>query len=169
LLKSDTSTKLGGANKRLKAGWNLAYCPAVASDLESLIALRIESMRESLERIGRFDPERARARFCPGFSPEHTRHILVGGKRIGFFVVKPQAAELLLDHLYIHPSHQGRSVGGAVLVQVFIEADRSGGLPVRVGALRESESNRFYSKHGFQLVEQSEFDNYDVRSGKNAL
>jgi hypothetical protein len=29
-------------------------------DFEALVALRIEAMRESLERVGRFDPVRAR-------------------------------------------------------------------------------------------------------------
>jgi len=145
----------------------IAFSAAEASDFEALVALRIEAMRESLERVGRFNPERARERFRAGFSPEHTRHIEFGGERIGFFVVKPQPAELLLDHLYVRPSHQGKGIGSAVLSQVFAEADRSG-VPLRVGALRESESNRFYSERGFQLVEQSEFDNYYVRSGKNA-
>ena len=78
------------------------------------------------------------------------------------------ATELLLDHLYVHPNYQGKGIGGAVLAKVFAEADQSG-FTVRVGALRESESNRFYSERGFQLVEQSEFDNYYVRSAKNAL
>jgi GNAT superfamily N-acetyltransferase len=145
----------------------VAFSTAEANDFEALVTLRIEAMRESLERVGRFDPERARERFRAGFSPELTRHIEFGGQRIGFFVVKPQPGELLLDHLYVRPSYQGKGIGSAVLGQVFAEADRSG-LPVRVGALRESESNRFYSERGFQLVEQSEYDNYYVRSGKNA-
>jgi hypothetical protein len=48
---------------------------AVASDAEALAAIRVEAMRESLERIGRFDPQRARERFLSAFSPTHTRHI----------------------------------------------------------------------------------------------
>ena len=37
--------------------------PAVSeADFEDLLALRIAAMRESLERLGRFDPERARSR-----------------------------------------------------------------------------------------------------------
>jgi hypothetical protein len=43
-----------------------------------------------------------------------------------------------------------------------MEADASA-LPLRVGALKESASNRFYIRHGFQFVESSEFDNYYVR------
>lgn len=120
-------------------------------------------MRASLERIGRFDPQRARERFRAGFSPAHTKHIVAAGQSVGFFVAKPQEGHLLLDHLYIKPAHQGRGIGAQVLRWVFGQAE-SLSLPVRVGALRESESNRFYVRHGFTLVEQGEFDNYYFRS-----
>ncbi|WLG85684.1 GNAT family N-acetyltransferase [Pseudomonas cucumis] len=133
-----------------------------SSDFEALVAIRIEAMRESLERIGRFDPMRARERFRDGFSPEFTRYIEVCGEQVGFVVVKPLIDGLLLDHLYIKPRAQGRGIGSAVLRQVFMEADASA-LPLRVGALKESASNRFYIRHGFQFVESSEFDNYYVR------
>ena len=139
-----------------------------ASEAEELVALRVEAMRESLERVGRFDPARARERFLSGFFPEHTRHIEVGGHRVGFVAVKPGADGLLLDHLYVHPSAQGQGVGSAVLAQVFAEADAKA-FSLRVGALRDSASNRFYARHGFVLVEQTEFDNYYVRSVQNAL
>ncbi len=146
----------------------ITFAAAQASDFEALVALRIQAMRESLERIGRFDPVRARERFRSGFSPEHTRHIMIGGERVGFVVVKPQGDALLLDHLYVRPGSQGRGIGAAVLAHVFAEADASA-LQVRVGALRDSDSNRFYARHGFQLVEPGEFDNYYVRPSQNAL
>lgn len=147
----------------------ITFCPVSAEDAESLVALRIEAMRESLERIGRFDPSRARERFLAGFSPEHTRHVLLHSERVGFFVLRPhEQGGLLLDHLYVQPTHQGKGVGARVLAQVFMEADAVGA-QVRVGALRQSDSNRFYLRHGFALVQESEFDNYYVRSSQNAL
>ncbi|WLG46949.1 GNAT family N-acetyltransferase [Pseudomonas sp. FP1740] len=136
--------------------------PAHPADLDNLVAIRIEAMRESLERIGRFDPVRARERFINGFDCRNTRHIELAGERVGFIVVKPQLNELLLDHLYVRPNAQGTGVGSAVLEQIFKEADAAA-LPVRVGALKESASNRFYIRHGFQFVESGEFDNYYVR------
>lgn len=137
--------------------------PARAEDFDSLVALRIEAMRESLERIGRFDAQRARERFRAGFDPSVTRHIVVDGRRVGFVAVKRLADHWLLDHLYIHPAAQGRGVGAEVLLQVFAETDPAQ-MPMRVGALRESDSNRFYERHGFTLVERAEFDNYYVRN-----
>lgn len=137
----------------------LAFVDAAAEDVEALVELRIAAMRESLERIGRFDPQRARERFAAGFAPEHTRHVEVGGERVGVVVVKPRGRALLLDHLYIRPGAQGRGIGAAVLARVLAEADAQA-LPLCVGALRGSDSNRFYRRHGFTLVEQGEFDNH---------
>ena len=40
---------------------------------------------------------------------------------------------------------------------------------VRVGALKESDSNRFYLRHGFVFERAGEFDNYYVRPAPGAL
>ena len=143
----------------------IALAPVSESDFDDLVELRIEAMRESLERIGRFDPARAKERFRSGFSPEQTKYILSGGTKVGLLVTKQQREHLLLDHLYIRPEYQGQGIGGIVLRLVFVQADALN-LSVKVGALRESDSNRFYVRHGFQLVEQAEFDNYYVRPSK---
>ena len=141
----------------------LEFASAAAQDVEELVALRIAAMRDSLERIGRFDPVRARERFLSGFAPQHTQHIVYAGQRIGFYAIKPMDGGLLLYHLYIRPGHQNLGAGSAALAHVFALAAAQG-LPVRVGALRGSDSNRFYQRHGFALVEQGEFDNYYVRA-----
>jgi len=143
-------------------GSTVAFSPATAADLEELIAIRIEAMRESLEQLGRFDPVRAGDRLRNGFVPEDTRFILANGARAGFVVVREGNAELLLDHLYVRTSFQGQGIGSAVLERVFGEADARG-LPVRVGALRGSASNRFYLRHEFIQVAEEEWDIYYVR------
>lgn len=137
----------------------VAFEPATAADAEALVAIRIAAMRESLERVGRFDPQRARDRFLAGFDPARTRHVLSDGERIGFVVVREHGDGLLLDHLYLLPRFQGRGIGAAVLADVLAHADASR-LPVRVGALRGGAANRFYERHGFVLVEQGEWDNF---------
>ena len=141
--------------------------PVAATNAEALVAIRIAAMRESLERIGRFDPVRARERFLASFDPACTRFIELDGARVGFVVLKKAAHGLLLDHLYVVPSQQGRGIGAAVLAQVFAQADASDST-LRVGALRGSDSNRFYRRHGFVLVEEGEFDNYYERAASSA-
>lgn len=142
--------------------------PAQQSDLDNLVAIRIEAMRESLERVGRFDPVRARERFVSGFEARNTHCIEVAGERVGFVVVKHHHNELLLDHLYVRPSAQGSGIGSVVFAHIFNLADAAA-LPIKVGALKESASNRFYTRHGFQFVESSEFDNYYVRQNVPAV
>ena len=140
----------------------LELAPVHAADFEALLALRIAAMRESLQRLGRFDPERARARFLASFAPEFTRHVLLEAQRVGFLTVTPDAGSLLLDHLYIHPDHQGRGLGALLLQRVFAEADAAG-LELRVGALKESASNRFYLRYGFVVLHETEWDVHYVR------
>lgn len=135
---------------------------AIQSDAEALADIRVVAMRESLERIGRFNPQRARDRFLSSFIPSFTRIIFISEEKVGFFVVKPDGPSLLLDHLYIKPEHQNFGIGQIVLNEIFKEADKLS-LSVRVGALKESDSNRFYKRNGFLLIEESEFDNYYIR------
>jgi GNAT superfamily N-acetyltransferase len=147
---------------------SIALTPAADGDAAGLADLRAAAMRESLERLGRFDRERARDRVLSGFSRAHTRHIVRGGLRVGFVVMKPIDGALLLDQLHVAPSHQGDGVGSAVLGRLFAEADAAG-LPIRLSALRDSDANRFYVRHGFQCVGESEWDIHYVRppAGKN--
>ncbi len=142
------------------------FCAATEDDFEALLALRILAMRPSLERLGRFDPQRARERLRAGFDPAVTRIIVVDGCQVGFVAVKPlpdaPAAGLLLDHLYLHPDWQGRQLGAWVMRQVIAEAERAG-LPLHVGALRGSDANRFYQRQGFVQSSKSEWDIYYIR------
>ncbi len=68
--------------------------PATETDAEALVVVRIAAMRESLEKIGRFDAQRARERLLSSYAPQHTRHIVYDSKRVGFVVVKPAGDEL---------------------------------------------------------------------------
>jgi GNAT superfamily N-acetyltransferase len=140
----------------------LALRPADDGDFEALLSLRMAAMRESLERVGRFDPQRARERLSRGFLPAYTRHILMGGELVGFVVVVPREKDFLLDHLYIHPSGQGLGIGSWVMAQVLKEADRHH-KAVSVTALKHSAANRFYLRHGFVLQAEGEWDLYYVR------
>lgn len=133
------------------------------TDFEELSELRIAAMRESLEHVGRFDPERARERLRENFDPMHTHGIVLDGQRVGFFATRMTGEELWLDHLYIHPAFQGRGLGSAVLSIVADMAEELG-RPLLVGALKESRSNDFYRKRGFQFSHAGEWDNYYRRN-----
>lgn len=146
----------------------ITYQNTTLNDADKLVEIRIAAMKESLERLGRFAPQRARERFISSFEPENTKYIVLNGYIVGFVVVKLKSNEILLDHLYIKPEHQNKGIGAVVLETVFSEANLKL-LPVAVGALRESASNRFYERHGFVKTGESEWDIYYVRQPKAKL
>jgi len=142
---------------------SLSFEPVVADDFESMAELRIAALRESLDRLGRFDPQRARERLRGGFAPEHMQHICRDGERIGYVTLKPSDDGVLrLEHLYIRPGAQGQGVGAWVMD--WIKSHRQ---DVTLSALRLSDANRFYHRHGFEVVGESEFDiDYRWRAAK---
>jgi len=143
----------------------LALSPADDGDFEGLLSLRMAAMRESLDRLGRFDPQRARERLSRGYQPAHTRHILRGGELVGFVVVVPRDDGWQLDHLYVHPSTQGEGIGSWVMAQVLAEADAVH-QSVSVTALKHSDANRFYQRHGFELQAEGEWDWFYLRAAR---
>ena len=128
-------------------------------DARNLADLRVESMRESLTAIGRFDPERARERFLSSFEPKNTSKIVVGGKLAGFIVTEIQKDHIFLSHLYLHPEYQGSGIGGELLGKIK-QQGQARQLPIRLGALRESRSNQFYERHDFRKIHEDEWDIY---------
>jgi GNAT superfamily N-acetyltransferase len=141
---------------------HISFSPTTQADADNLVVIRIAAMRESLERIGRFDPQRARERFLASFDPALCRFIEMDGVQAGFILIRPQEDHWLLDHLYILPVHQGKGIGAAVLKDVFATADKQR-MPIRLGALRGSDSNRFYQRHGFVQIDEAEWDIYYLR------
>ncbi len=136
--------------------------PVAAEDFEAMLALRMEALRTSLERLGRFDPERARERLLAGFAPPYMRHIVKDGARVGFFTLRPlhaadQGQVLRLDHLYIRPAEQRQGIGAWVMAHIKTQACLEA-KAVTLAALKLSDANRFYLHHGFEVVEEQEFD-----------
>ena len=132
---------------------NLTLAPVVDGDFEAMLALRIEALRESLTRLGRFNPEVARARLRAQFHPAWMQHLVLGGERVGYFTVEPREGELRLHHLYLAPAAQGQGIGAWVIDKL-----KARGLPISLAALRESRANDFYRRHGFPAVEEQDFD-----------
>ena len=135
---------------------------ANADDFEALLALRLRAMQESLTQIGRYDEQRARERLAAGFDPEHTQHIVVDGRRVGFIALKRLSHALRLDHFYIDTQSQRRGIGSAVMRRVCEQADAEL-LPLELCALKGSDANRFYLRHGFSLTGDGDWDHDYLR------
>jgi len=134
--------------------------PVAAEDLDALFALRMEALRPSLERLGRFDLARSRERFQTLFEPATMRHICRSSERVGFLMLHTPSTEpavLRLEQLYLQPAAQSQGIGSWVLSWAKDQARRAG-LNLSLSALKHSDANRFYLRHGFKVVGESEFD-----------
>lgn len=128
---------------------------ATEADFEPLLALSIRAMRADLERIGRFDPDRRRARMRAGFDPRSMRVIEVGGRLAGCIAVETAADHVDIHSFYLDPPAQGRGLGAVVLRHVLAP---HGHLPCRIEVVKQSPALRFWQAMGFQAVREQEFD-----------
>jgi GNAT superfamily N-acetyltransferase len=128
------------------AAWR--FGPASEADFEPLLTLRIDVMREHLERVFRYDPERARRVFREHFQEPGLRLILIGDTTIGCIGFRIGAAEIKLDSFYLDRRHHNTGLGTAILKVLLAEADALG-LPIRLEVLNRSKADRFYLRHGF--------------------
>jgi GNAT superfamily N-acetyltransferase len=138
---------------------NPTFSHAVDEDFDRLFALRLLVMREHLERVGRFDPARALARFRGSFRAAHTRLIAVDGAFAGCIALHPEAHGMLLEHFYLRPEYQGQGLGSRVLHFLLAETDAAG-LPVSLSVLKGSPAARVYERHGFGRTGEDEWDIY---------
>ncbi|MCA0301030.1 MAG: GNAT family N-acetyltransferase [Proteobacteria bacterium] len=122
--------------------------PVEEADFEPLLALRIEVMREHLERVGRFHPERARRIFRGHFDEPGLRRLTIGGQRVGCVGFRVGAAEVKIDSFYLDRRLHNSGLGTAILKGLLAEADALG-LPVELDVLQGSPAGRFYERHGF--------------------
>lgn len=124
------------------------FGPAREADFEPLLALRIDVMREHLERVFRYEPERARRTFRAHFEEPGLRLLLVDGVTIGCVGFRVGAGEIKLDSFYLDRRHHNTGLGTAILKVLLVEADALR-LPIRVEVLNGSKADRFYLRHGF--------------------
>lgn len=147
---------------------SIEYASVTEEDFDDLATIRVEAMRESLEKVGRFDPQRARDRLRSSFYSEYTTAIFFGGQRIGFYTLRPAEDGLHLDHFYIVPEFQSQGIGSAVMRRIKSVAKQKQ-CSIRLGALRESPANGFYQRHGFTKESEDEWDIYYIAVAKDSL
>lgn len=141
---------------------NIELHQAKAEDFEELVNIRIAAMRESLEKVGRFDPDRARSRLLKDFEINFTKCFLYGITIVGFMIVKVENEEIILKHLYIDPRFQNMGIGKYVIGRVIRQGEEEK-RTIRLITLKESRANRFYVKNGFEQVDSIEYDNVYIR------
>ena len=138
------------------------YRAVTATDADLLADIRVAAMRPSLEQLGRFNLQRARARLLDEFVAEHTVAIYHQQQLAGFYVLEPAASGKHLRHFYLLPEQSGQGLGSAVITDLNSAADL-GLYVITLGALLGSAANRFYQRHGYVETHRDEWDIYYAR------
>jgi len=99
------------------------FGPVSEADFEPLLALRIDVMREHLERVFRYKPERARRIFREHFDEPGLRLILVDDERAGCVGFRISEGEIKIDSFYLDRRYQNRGLGAIILKVLLAEAD----------------------------------------------
>ncbi len=133
------------------------FGPASEADFEPLLALRIDVMREHLERVFRYKPSRARRIFRRHFDEPGLRLILVRGERAGCVAFRTGKDEVRIDSFYLDRHLHNRGLGTAILKALLAEADALG-MPVRLDVLQGSPADRFYERHGFVKLGEDDIE-----------
>ncbi|RUS48945.1 GNAT family N-acetyltransferase [Cohnella sp. AR92] len=133
--------------------------PARREDRTMLAELRAVVLRDDLTRLGRYDEERVRQRFYQSYDPEYTWIMETDDAEfVGCVALKPDADDgLLLEHFYIHPSHQGRGIGSWALTTLLSQSEVQG-KRVSLNVLQGSPAQRLYERFGFKVDREDPVD-----------
>jgi GNAT superfamily N-acetyltransferase len=130
---------------------------ATPTDVGWIAELRADVLRESLERLGRYDPQRVRERLLRGFRAERTLVLLHKEQPVGSLALRREDADTWLEHFYLATAVQGRGVGAGLLSRLTARADALGEA-LRLSVLRLSPAQRLYARHGFTVDGTDEVD-----------
>jgi GNAT superfamily N-acetyltransferase len=125
---------------------NVTLRPANESDWDFLCVVQETCMREYAERTwGNWIPEPR-----GNFRPEIHQIIECDGVEMGCIALIDEADALMLEKLYILPSHQRRGIGTLLLGRV-IERAHASGKPIRLRVLRVNPARQLYERNGFKV------------------
>jgi GNAT superfamily N-acetyltransferase len=136
---------------------NWRFGTAGDADFEPLLAIRIEVMREHLQRVFRYKPSRARRVFREHFVEPGMRTILIDDVLAGCVALRRRPEETHIDSFYLAARYHNRGLGAAILKVLLDEADGYR-LPVRLDVLQGSPAGRFYERHGFVRTGEDEIE-----------
>ena len=130
--------------------------PARDEDFEFAIALYLESTKPLLVALGRWDPERIRARFADDFKSERAQVIRAAdGRDIGWMQVSENGEGLHLDQLHLIDGFRNLWIGTR-LIRELLERGRRSGKWVGLNVIRGNPAIRLYQRLGFALIGEDE-------------
>ena len=133
----------------------VGFRPATEADFDYVLDLSIRTMREHLERIGRFDPARRRSRMRQHLDAGSLHLIGRDGVVLGCLGLYDRGALKELHSFFLEPALQGSGLGAEVFAALLaLHPGRGWWIEV----LKESPARRFWERQGFVLTGEQPFD-----------
>lgn len=121
--------------------------PATAADAQAIAGLLRTTFRISLPFLPELHtPKEDLAFIADRVLPTSAVWVAeAGGEVAGFIAFR----DSWIDHLYVHPDHQGRGIGPRLLAKALED-----GTPRQLWTFQQNDRARgFYESHGFEAVE----------------
>ena len=142
---------------RTTNGMGYRLLRAVARDQRWLDQLRRTAYRELfIATFGKWDERRHARHTRECWDRGHISIIQVDGERVGMIQILDQPYSVEIGEIQIQPSYQRRGIGSRVLSDVINQAHKRGKSLALSVALKNEPAYRFYQRHGFRQMSQTE-------------
>jgi len=136
---------------------NIKYRPALKSDLEFLLDLRIQTMNAHLTASSLPVSDEAHLQRI-NYQFEHALIIEIDKRAIGLLKIVRQADNIELIQIQIAASYQGKGIGRRILndlIEEAIESEKT----ITLSVLKTNKAKNLYSNVGFKIVGETD-DSY---------
>lgn len=144
-LRTLTQADVDAVARLARVVWQATYLPLISqAQIEHMLA-------------DRYAPERIRAQLA---DPQHAWWVAEGGGAlVAFAHAYLEAPGCKLDKLYVHPDHQRRGIGTALLreAEAWARAQRAAWLRLQVNR-GNAQAISAYGRYGFRIVASRVFD-----------
>lgn len=146
-------------SKWITSAWTLR--PAKPSDAPALTQCVAAAYRHYIPRIGK-PPGPMLADYAEEIARHQVWVVEEHGHIVGGLVLVPYQDYILLDNIAVHPHHQGRGIGRALLVHADTEALAQGYSELRLYThATMTENIALYSRIGWVETHRGQQDGYD--------
>jgi len=133
---------------------NIKYRPALKSDLEFLLDLRIQTMNAHLTASSLPVSDEAHLQRID-YQFEHALIIEIDKRAIGLLKIERQQDNIELIQIQIAASYQGKGIGRRILndlIEEAIESEKT----ITLSVLKTNKAKNLYSDVGFKIVGETE-------------
>ena len=133
---------------------NIKYRPALKSDLEFLLDLRIQTMNAHLTASSLPVSDEAHLQRID-YQFEHALIIEIDKRAIGLLKIERQQDNIELIQIQIAASYQGNGIGRRILndlIEEAIESEKT----ITLSVLKTNKAKNLYSDVGFKIVGETE-------------